>query len=73
MVCADGFVTVVDRVKELIITGGFNVYPSEVEQTLRQIHRVADAAAVGPAADRRRRMVAAVILDATPGSTPRLA
>jgi long-chain acyl-CoA synthetase len=44
---ADGFVTVVDRIKELIITGGFNVYPSEVEDVLRRIPGVADAAAVG--------------------------
>lgn len=34
---ADGFVTVVDRIKELIITGEFNVYPSEVETGLRRI------------------------------------
>ena len=44
---ADGFVTVVDRIKELIITGGFNVYPSEVEDVLRRVPGVADAAAVG--------------------------
>jgi long-chain acyl-CoA synthetase len=31
----DGFITVVDRIKEVIITGGFNVYPSEVEEVLR--------------------------------------
>jgi long-chain acyl-CoA synthetase len=43
----DGFVTVVDRIKELIITGGFNVYPSEVEDALRSVPGVADAAAVG--------------------------
>jgi len=43
----DGFVTVVDRMKELIITGGFNVYPSEVEEALRRVPGVADAAAVG--------------------------
>ncbi len=42
-----GFVTVVDRIKELIITGGFNVYPSEVEDALRRVPGVADAAAVG--------------------------
>ena len=35
-VSPDGFVTIVDRVKELIITGGFNVAPSEVEETLRE-------------------------------------
>jgi long-chain acyl-CoA synthetase len=38
-------VTVVDRLKELIITGGFNVSPSEVEQVLIQ-HPDVDAAAV---------------------------
>ena len=43
----DGFVTVVDRIKELIITGGFNVYPSEVEDALRRVPGVADAAVVG--------------------------
>jgi long-chain acyl-CoA synthetase len=42
-----GFVTIVDRIKELIITGGFNVYPSEVEAALRAVAGVADAAAVG--------------------------
>ena len=42
-----GFITVVDRIKELIITGGFNVYPSEVEAALRRVPGVADAAAVG--------------------------
>ena len=31
----DGFVRIVDRIKELIITGGFNVAPSEVEEALR--------------------------------------
>ena len=31
----DGFITVIDRIKELIITGGFNVYPSQVEEALR--------------------------------------
>jgi long-chain acyl-CoA synthetase len=44
-VSEDGFVTVVDRLKELIITGGFNVSPSEVEQVLIQ-HPDVDAAAV---------------------------
>ncbi len=52
----DGFVTVVDRIKELIITGGFNVYPSEVEAALRKVEPgVVDAAVVGlPARGRRR-------------------
>ncbi|HEY5247242.1 MAG TPA: long-chain-fatty-acid--CoA ligase [Dermatophilaceae bacterium] len=44
---ADGFVTIVDRIKELIVTGGFNVYPSEVEDVLRDLPEIADLAVVG--------------------------
>jgi long-chain acyl-CoA synthetase len=44
---ADGFVRIVDRLKELIITGGFNVYPSEVEDVVRELPEVEDVAAVG--------------------------
>ncbi|MEV5767969.1 AMP-binding protein, partial [Micromonospora sp. NPDC052213] len=59
---ADGFVTVVDRIKELIITGGFNVYPSEVEDALRRVPGVRDAAAVGlPGAHGGEEVVAAVV------------
>ena len=46
-VAPDGFVTIVDRRKELIITGGFNVSPSEVEGVLVSHPDVADAAVVG--------------------------
>jgi len=46
-VSADGFVTIVDRMKELIITGGFNVAPTEVEEALLSHPSVADAAVVG--------------------------
>ena len=41
----EGFVTIIDRLKELIITGGFNVSPSEVELTL-MLHPDIEAAAV---------------------------
>ncbi|RFA12737.1 long-chain fatty acid--CoA ligase [Subtercola boreus] len=65
---ADGFVTVVDRIKELIITGGFNVSPSEVEDALRQHRSVKDAAVVGlPGANGGEDVVAAVVLN--PGAT----
>ena len=48
---AEGFVSIVDRIKELIITGGFNVYPSEVEDVLRDLPEIDDLAVVGvPAA-----------------------
>ncbi len=62
-VSPDGFVTIVDRLKELIITGGFNVSPSEVEESLRQHPSVADAAAVGvPHPSSGETVAAAVIL-----------
>ncbi|MFV0319675.1 MAG: long-chain-fatty-acid--CoA ligase [Microbacterium sp.] len=43
----DGFVTVVDRKKEIIITGGFNVSPSEVEKVLDTVTGIAESAVVG--------------------------
>ncbi|MFI7575784.1 long-chain-fatty-acid--CoA ligase [Micromonospora sp. NPDC049497] len=58
----DGFVTVVDRIKELIITGGFNVYPSEVEEALRRVPGVHDAAAVGLPSDSGGEEVVAVVV-----------
>jgi len=62
-VSADGFVTIVDRLKELIITGGFNVSPTEVEDTL-QSHPDIDAAAVVamPRAHGGEDVAAAVVL-----------
>lgn len=59
----DGFLTVVDRIKEMIITGGFNVYPSEVEGVLRTHAGVVDVAVVGlPREDGGEEVVAAVVL-----------
>ena len=60
---ADGFVRIVDRIKELIITGGFNVAPSEVEDALRSHPSVADVAVVGLPSDHSgEEVVAAVVL-----------
>ncbi|TQK20605.1 long-chain acyl-CoA synthetase [Microbacterium sp. SLBN-154] len=62
-VSPDGFVTVIDRVKELIITGGFNVSPSEIEGVLIMHPDVAGAAVVGmPRASGGEDVVAAVVL-----------
>ena len=59
----DGFLTIVDRIKEIIITGGFNVYPSEVEAVLRTHAGVVDVAVVGfPHVDGGEEVVAAVVL-----------
>jgi long-chain acyl-CoA synthetase len=61
----DGFVRIVDRIKELIITGGFNVSPSEVEEALRTHPDVDDAAVVGlPSQHSGEDVVAAVVLRA---------
>lgn len=60
----DGFFTIVDRIKELIITGGFNVYPSEVEAALRQVPGIADAAVVGLPSPSGEEVQAAVVLEA---------
>jgi long-chain acyl-CoA synthetase len=43
----DGFLTLMDRRKDMVISGGFNVYPSDLEAVLRKHPRVADAAVVG--------------------------
>ena len=60
---ADGFVSIVDRIKELIITGGFNVYPSEVEDVLRELPEIDDLAVVGvrSAGDAGEEVVVAVV------------
>ncbi|MEV7691969.1 long-chain-fatty-acid--CoA ligase [Microbacterium sp. NPDC089189] len=62
-----GFVRIVDRIKELIITGGFNVAPTEVESVLRQHPQVADVAVVGlPDEHAGEEVVAAIVV--APGS-----
>ncbi|WP_040164423.1 long-chain-fatty-acid--CoA ligase [Microbacterium gorillae] len=60
----DGFVTVVDRKKELIITGGFNVSPSEVERIVNETPGVAESAVVGiPRGGGAEVVTAVVVLD----------
>ena len=44
---ADGFLILQDRRKDMVISGGFNIYPSDLEAVLRQHPAVADAAVVG--------------------------
>ena len=58
----DGFVTVVDRIKEIIITGGFNVAPTEVEEALQGHPDVAEAAVVAMPRKGGEEVVAAVVL-----------
>ncbi len=44
---ADGYVTIVGRAKDLIISGGYNVYPKEIELLLDEQPGVAESAVVG--------------------------
>ncbi len=44
---ADGYVSIVDRWKDMYISGGENVYPSEVESTLFDLEGIADVAVIG--------------------------
>jgi len=44
---ADGFLTLLDRRKDMIISGGFNIYPSDLESVLREHAGVAEVAVVG--------------------------
>ena len=49
----DGYLIILDRKKDLIITGGFNVFPSEIESVAMEIDGIADAIAIGIPDERR--------------------
>lgn len=60
----DGFIRLVARIKEVIITGGFNVYPGEVEETIAEHPDVTDVAVVGlPREDGSESVVACITLE----------
>jgi long-chain acyl-CoA synthetase len=63
---ADGYLTIVDRLSDLVITGGENVYPAEVEAVLAGHPAVADVAVIGIPDDRWGETVHAVVV-AAPG------
>ena len=58
---ADGFLFIVDRAKDMVITGGFNVYSTEVEQALMEHPDVADCAVVGLPDEKWGERVTAVV------------
>ena len=65
----DSFLWMADRKRELILTGGFNVYPSQVEAAIRSMQGVADVAVVGlPDGAMGELVCAAVVL--TEGTAP---
>ncbi|WP_171102124.1 malonyl-CoA synthase [Ruegeria sp. HKCCD7255] len=61
---ADGYLTIVGRSKDMIITGGYNVYPKEVEDVLNDIDGVLESAVFGvPDADFGEAIVAALVAE----------
>lgn len=63
---ADGYLTIIDRLNDLVITGGENVFPAEVEAVLARNPAVADVAVIGVPDDRWGETVHAVVV-AAPG------
>lgn len=59
---ADGYLTIVDRLKDMIITGGENVYPAEVETVLARCPGVAEVAVIGVPDQRWGETVHAVVV-----------
>ena len=66
---ADGYFFVHDRVKDMIVSGGENVYPAEVENAILGCPGVADAAVIGVPDDRWGEAVKAIVV-AAPGQRP---
>lgn len=64
----DGFIYIVDRKKDVIITGGENVFPVEVEDFLHTHPCVKDVAAIGIPDERLGELVA-IVVDVVPGKT----
>jgi acyl-CoA synthetase (AMP-forming)/AMP-acid ligase II len=62
----DGFLYLVDRRNDMIISGGFNVYPREVEDTLKSHPAVLEAVAVGLPDEKWGERVAAAVTTRTP-------
>lgn len=60
----DGYISIVGRAKDLIITGGYNVYPKEVELLIDEVEGVVESAVIGvPHADFGEAVVAVVVVD----------
>lgn len=62
MLDEDGFLYVVDRKKEVIISGGYNVYPREIEEVAHRIDGVLEVAAIGEADERLGEKIVAYVV-----------
>ncbi|MFG2445869.1 FadD3 family acyl-CoA ligase [Nocardia fluminea] len=57
-----GYLKITDRLKDMYITGGFNVYPAEIEQTLARLDGVAESAVIGVPDERMGEVGKAVVV-----------
>ncbi|MEV0061411.1 FadD3 family acyl-CoA ligase [Nocardia sp. NPDC050718] len=57
-----GYLKITDRLKDMYITGGFNVYPAEIEQTLARLDGVAESAVIGIPDERMGEVGKAVVV-----------
>lgn len=65
---ASGDLFLVDRVKELVIVSGFNVYPTEVEDVIREVDGVAEAAVIGVPDEETGEAVVAYVVASRPAT-----
>ncbi len=65
----DGYIFIVDRKKDMILTGGFNIYPREVEEVIHLHPSVEEAAVVGMSDEEKGELAAAFIILKS-GQTP---
>jgi long-chain acyl-CoA synthetase len=64
----DGYLFIHDRVKDMIVSGGENVYPAEIENVLMSHPAVADVAVIGVPSERWGETVKAIVVDAPGGA-----
>lgn len=62
MLDADGYLTIVDRIKDMVVTGGENVYPAEVEAVLIEHPAVSEVSVIGRPDDRWGETVHAIVV-----------
>ena len=67
---ADGYLYITDRIKDMIISGGENIYPAEIERVLAEHPQIQDVAVIGVPDERWGEVPKAVVV-ATPGATDR--
>lgn len=61
-ISADGYVSIVGRAKDMVISGGLNIYPKEIEQLLDDLDGVSESAIIGvPHADFGEAVVAIIV------------